>query len=102
MIIAIFSLISMLILWIAFRVKKSEKAVNLWANSTEQMIVKDIRAYNTSCYKLLRNYALILFLIGLMISTEKMIFMILGYLGVVFASLGLMVIYSLIESKHRI
>ena len=102
MIIVIFSLISILILWIALRVKKSERAVNLWANSTEQIVVKDIKIYNTACYKLLRNYALILFLIGLMISTEKMIFMILGYLGVVFASLGLMVIYSLIESKHRL
>jgi hypothetical protein len=101
MIIVIFSLISILILWIALRVKKSEKAVNLWANSTEQIVVKDIKIYNTACYKLLRNYALILFLIGMMISTEKMVFMIIGYLGVVFASLGLMVIYSLIESKHR-
>ena len=101
MIIVIFSLISILILWIALRVKKSEKAVNLWANSTEQIVVKDIKIYNTACYKLLRNYALILFLIGIMISTEKMVFMRLGYLGVVFASLGLMVIYSLIESKHR-
>ena len=102
MIIVIFSLISILILWIALRVKKSEKAVNLWANSTEQIVVKDIKIYNTACYKLLRNYALILFLIGMMISTEKMVFMIIGYLGVVFASLGLMVIYSLIESKHRL
>ena len=101
MIIVIFSLISILILWIALRVRKSEKAVNLWANSTEHIVVKDIKIYNTACYKLLRNYALILFLIGMMISTEKMVFMIIGYLGVVFASLGLMVIYSLIESKHR-
>ncbi len=102
MIIVIFTLISILILWIALRVKKSEKAVSLWANSTEQIIVKDIRTYNTSCYKLLRNYALILFLIGLLVSTEKMVLMIIGYLCVVFASLGLIVIYSLIESKHRI
>ena len=102
MIIVIFSLISILILWIALRVKKSEKAVTLWANSTEQIVVKDIKSYNTACYRLLRNYAVILFLIGLLVSTEKMILMIIGYLCVVFASLGLMVIYSLIESKHRL
>lgn len=102
MIIVIFSLISILILWIALRVKKSKKAVTLWANSTEQIVVKDIKSYNTACYRLLRNYAVILFLIGLLVSTEKMILMIIGYLCVVFASLGLMVIYSLIESKHRI
>lgn len=102
MIIVIFSLISILILWIALRVKKSKKAVTLWANSTEQIVVKDIKSYNTACYRLLRNYAVILFLIGLLVSTEKMILMIIGYLCVVFASLGLMVIYSLVESKHRI
>ncbi len=102
MIIVIFSLISILILWIALRVKKSKKAVTLWANSTEQIVVKDIKSYNTACYRLLRNYAVILFLIGLLVSTEKMILMIIGYLCVVFASLGLMVIYSLIESKHRL
>ena len=102
MIIVIFSLISILILWIALRGKQSEKAVTLWANSTAQIVVKDIKSYNTACYRLLRNYAVILFLIGLLVSTEKMILMIIGYLCVVFASLGLMVIYSLVESKHRI
>ena len=102
MLIGIFSLLSLLFLWIAFRIKKSKKPVNLWANSTEKLIVKDIKAYNTACYRLMRNYAIIIFLIGLLISTEKMVFIILGYLSVVFASLGLIVVYSLIESKHRI
>ena len=101
MIIVIFSLISMIFLWIALHVKNSKKAVNLWANSTEQLVVKDIKAYNTACYKALRNYAIVLFLIGLMISVKEMVFLILGYLSVIFASLGLMVVYSLIESKHR-
>ena len=102
MIIAIFSLISLLFLWIAFRVKTSQKPVNLWANSTEQLKVKDIKAYNNACYKILRNYAIVLFLIGNLISADKMIFLITGYLSIVFASIGLMVAYSLIESKYRL
>ena len=102
MILGIFSLLSVLFLSIAFRIKKSEKPVNLWANSTEKLIVKDVKVYNTACYRLMRNYAVLIFLIGLLISTEKMIFIILGYLSIVFVSLGLIAAYSLIESKHRI
>ena len=102
MILGIFSLLSLLFLWIAFRIKKSDKPVILWANSTEKLVVKDVKDYNISCYRLMRNYAILIFLIGLLVSTEKMIFIILGYLSVVFVSLGLIVVYSLIESKHRI
>ena len=102
MVVGIFSLISILIFVIALRIKKSEKAVTLWANTTDSMVVKDIKAYNTACYQLMRNYAIVLFLIGLLISTGQILFIILGYLSVVFASIILMVMYTFIESKHRL
>lgn len=101
MIIVVFALLSISLVVLSFRIEKSEKAVTLWANSTSDIIVKDIRVYNKTCARLLKGYAVILFLIGCLISTKHTACIIAGYLLIVFASLILMILYASIESKHR-
>jgi len=100
-ILVIFTLVALLFYWIACRIRKSEKPVNLWANDSSEIKVTDIHAYNQACSRLLKVYALLLFGLGFLISTEHTVAIILGYLLIVFASLGVLICYTMIEGKWK-
>ncbi len=101
MILLIFGCLSALFLFLSFRIKRSKKPVNLWANDKSEIIVSDIKAYNSACARLLSVYAVLLFLEGILISFNHIACIIIGYLAVIFSSLALMIVYTLIESKYK-
>lgn len=101
MILCIFTLTALLFYWIACRINASEKPVNLWANDSSEINVTDIHAYNQACSRLLKVYALILFTLGLLIATKHTAAIIIGYLMIVFASLGVLICYTMIEAKWK-
>lgn len=102
MIILIFLGISLFFLFLAVRIQNSKEPVSLWANDTSKIQVTDVKAYNTSCARLLKGYAFCLIVSGIIASSQKPLMIVCALLMIVFASLGLMIIYTMIEGKYRL
>ena len=102
MILSVFIGLTVILLFLSYRIYNSVKPVNLWANDNSEISVADAKAYNKACSKLIASYSVFLFCSGILVSLNHIACIVIGYLSVVFSSLALIVIYSFIESKHRI
>ena len=91
-----------LLLGIGIYCFRSKKPVGFFANA-RTFPVKDITGYNRACGKLWIGYSLISILCGLpLLSTENPILALVTVLGVVLATLGMILSYVLvIEKKYR-
>lgn len=80
----------------------AKKPVGFWANA-EAFPVTDVKGYNRACGWLWVGYSLIGILAGLpMLLNQNEALILLSVLGVVFDTLGLVLIYVLvIEKKYR-
>ena len=102
MILFIFSILSCCFIFLSWRTYHSVTPVNLWANDTTEIKVKDVQKYNHSCSKLLLGYAFSLFISGIMAQTQNILMIIIAMLLIVFSSLLLMILYTNIEGKYRL
>ena len=91
-----------LLLGIGIYCFRSEKPVGFFANA-KTFPVKDPKAYNRACGKLWIGYSLICILCGIpLLAAQNSPLILLTVLGIVFATLGMILTYVLvIEKKYR-
>ncbi len=80
----------------------SKKAMGFWANA-ETIDITDIKKYNVAMSKLFCSYGIVFILLGLpLLSGQDSVWILLSILGVMFASITAMIIYTtVIENKYK-
>lgn len=80
----------------------AKKPVGFWANA-ETMKVNDVRGYNRATGKLFIGYGIVLIFLGLpLLKEQDMPLILLSVFGTVFATITMMVIYSVyITNKYE-
>lgn len=80
----------------------SKKAVGFWANA-QVMEVTDIKRYNFAMAKLFGIYGIVLLLLGFpLLAGQNSPWIIISILGVMFATITAMIIYTtVIEKKYK-
>lgn len=83
-------------------IAKKEKPAGFWANA-EQFPVADVRAYNKAVGKMWCVYGIVFILLGIpLLAGQNSPYVLLSIAGMLFASIGTMVVYVLmIEKKYR-
>jgi hypothetical protein len=95
----IWAVVGLVIIGIGIKDIFSKKAVGFWAN-VETVSVKDIKGYNRATGLLLIGYGIIFILLGTpLLCGQNSPFILLSVLGVMFATIALMVIYSQVITK---
>ena len=99
----IWTLITLIFVYIGITIRKSNIPVNLFSFGDAPK-VKDIKGYNKAVSNLWLVFTLLFEMIGisLLFIKQNSPFIILIVLGVVFLVIGMMVTYTKIESKYRV
>ncbi|SFQ12709.1 hypothetical protein SAMN02910358_00770 [Lachnospiraceae bacterium XBB1006] len=95
----IWAVVGLVIIGIGIKDIFSKKAAGFWAN-VETVSVKDIKGYNRATGLLFIGYGIIFILLGTpLLCGQNSPFILLSVLGVMFATIALMVIYSQVITK---
>ncbi len=80
----------------------SKRAMGFWANA-EVAEIADIKKYNSAMAKLFGIYGIVFILLGLpLLAGQNSPWIIISILGVMFESIGAMVVYTtIIEKKYK-
>ncbi|MBQ9046426.1 MAG: hypothetical protein IJ120_00850 [Solobacterium sp.] len=100
----IWAAVCLLLFLLGIHAYRAEKPAGFWANvpSPGQDEVTDVKAYNHAVGKLLAVYAVVVLLCGIPLLSEAKATLIITMLGTVFATLAVMICYTLyIEPKYR-
>lgn len=95
----IWAVVGLVIIGIGIKAIFSKKAVGFWAN-VKTVSVKDVRGYNRATGLLFIGYGIVFILLGTpLLCGQNSPFILLSAIGVMFASIALMVIYSQVITK---
>lgn len=99
----IWTLITLIFVYIGITIRKSNIPVNLFTFGDEPK-VNDIKRYNKAVSNLWLVFTILFEMIGisLLFIKQNSPFIILIVLGVVFLVIGMMVMHTKIESKYRV
>lgn len=98
----IWTIVSCFIIGLGIRAFFSKKPVGFWAN-IEEGTVNDVKKYNSAVGKLFIVYGVVFDLLGLpMLAGQNSPYILLSIVGVLFATIAMMIIYILlIDKKYR-
>lgn len=99
----LWTIISIVFVYIGITTRKSNKPVNLFTFSDVSK-VNDVKGYNRAVSNLWLVFTVLFEMIGisLLFIKQNLPFVVLIVLGVVFLVIGMMVAYIKIESKYRV
>ena len=99
----IWTIISIVFVYIGITTRKSNKPVNLFTFSDVPK-VNDVKGYNRAVSNLWLVFTVLFEMIGisLLFIKQNSPFVILIVLGVVFLVIGMMIVYTKIESKYMV